>query len=42
MTARDAKLARDNCSYYYTDSEAGFWNSGKEGTPDRPNQRLKG
>jgi glutamine synthetase len=26
-----------NCGYYYIDSEAGFWNSGKEGTPDRPN-----
>lgn len=26
-----------NFGYYYIDSEAGFWNSGREGTPDRPN-----
>ena len=30
-----------NCGYYYIDSEAGFWNSGKEGTPDRPNLGYK-
>ncbi len=26
---------RPNCGFYYIDSEAGAWNSGKEGTPDR-------
>ena len=26
-----------NSGYYFIDSEAGFWNAGKEGTPDRPN-----
>jgi glutamine synthetase len=26
-----------NFGYYYLDSEAAFWNSGREGTPDRPN-----
>jgi glutamine synthetase len=26
-----------NCGYYYLDSEAAFWNSGREGSPDRPN-----
>jgi glutamine synthetase len=26
-----------NYGYYYLDSEAAFWNSGREGTPDRPN-----
>jgi glutamine synthetase len=26
-----------NCGFYYIDSEAGFWNAGREGTPDRPN-----
>jgi glutamine synthetase len=26
-----------NCGYYYVDSEAGFWNSGQESTPERPN-----
>src|SRR5262245_4070511 len=26
-----------NAGYYYIDSEAGFWNSGREGTADRPN-----
>ena len=30
-----------NCGYYYIDSEAGFWNSGREGTPDRPNLGYK-
>jgi glutamine synthetase len=30
-----------NCGFYYIDSEAGFWNSGKEGTPDRPNLGYK-
>jgi glutamine synthetase len=30
-----------NCGYYYIDSEAGFWNSGKEGTPGRPNLAYK-
>jgi glutamine synthetase len=30
-----------NCGYYYIDSEAGFWNSGKEGTPERPNLGYK-
>ena len=26
-----------NSGFYYIDSEAGFWNAGREGTPDRPN-----
>jgi glutamine synthetase len=26
-----------NFGYYYLDSDAAFWNSGREGTPDRPN-----
>jgi glutamine synthetase len=26
-----------NYGFYYLDSDAAFWNSGKEGTPDRPN-----
>ena len=26
-----------NYGFYHIDSEAGFWNAGKEGTPDRPN-----
>jgi glutamine synthetase len=26
-----------NYGFYYIDSEAGFWNAGKEGTPERPN-----
>ncbi len=26
-----------NYGFYYLDSEAGFWNAGREGTPDRPN-----
>ena len=30
-----------NCGYYYIDSEVGFWNSGREGTPDRPNLGYK-
>jgi glutamine synthetase len=30
-----------NYGYYYLDSEAGFWNSGREGTPDRPNLGYK-
>ena len=30
-----------NCGYYYIDSEAGFWNAGKEGTPGRPNLAYK-
>ncbi len=30
-----------NCGYYYIDSEAGFWNSGKEGPPGRPNLGYK-
>jgi glutamine synthetase len=30
-----------NCGYYYIDSEAGFWNSGKPGTPERPNLGYK-
>ncbi len=30
-----------NYGFYYLDSEAGFWNSGKEGTPDRPNLGYK-
>jgi len=27
--------------FYYIDSEAGFWNSGREGTPERPNLGYK-
>src|SRR3989442_15220640 len=27
--------------YYFIDSEAGFWNAGAEGTPDRPNLGYK-
>ena len=30
-----------NCGYYYIDSEAGFWNAGKEGTEERPNLGYK-
>jgi glutamine synthetase len=30
-----------NCGFYYIDSEAGFWNAGKEGTPERPNLGYK-
>ncbi|MFQ5521387.1 MAG: type I glutamate--ammonia ligase, partial [Candidatus Methylomirabilia bacterium] len=30
-----------NFGFYYIDSVAGFWNSGKEGTPDRPNLGYK-
>src|SRR6266852_712145 len=30
-----------NYGYYYIDSEAGFWNAGKEGTPGRPNLAYK-
>ncbi len=30
-----------NFGFYYIDSEAGFWNSGKDGTPDRPNLGYK-
>jgi glutamine synthetase len=30
-----------NSGYYYIDSEAGFWNSGKAGTPERPNLGYK-
>ncbi|MBI2467508.1 MAG: glutamine synthetase beta-grasp domain-containing protein, partial [Candidatus Rokubacteria bacterium] len=30
-----------NFGFYHIDSEAGFWNSGKEGTPDRPNLGYK-
>jgi glutamine synthetase len=26
-----------NYGFYHLDSEAAFWNSGREGTPDRPN-----
>jgi len=26
-----------NCGYYFIDSDAGFWNSGRQGTPERPN-----
>ena len=26
-----------NTGYYFIDSEAGFWNAGKEGTPENPN-----
>src|SRR5687767_9853879 len=30
-----------NFGFYYIDSEAGFWNSGREGTPERPNLGYK-
>ena len=30
-----------NSGYYFIDSEAGAWNSGKEGTPERPNLGYK-
>ena len=30
-----------NYGYYFIDSEAGAWNTGKEGTPDRPNLGYK-
>jgi glutamine synthetase len=30
-----------NSGYYYIDSEAGFWNAGKPGTPERPNLAYK-
>src|SRR5678815_2927697 len=30
-----------NYGFYYIDSEAGYWNSGKEGTPDKPNLGYK-
>ena len=30
-----------NFGFYHIDSEAGFWNSGKEGTADRPNLGYK-
>ena len=30
-----------NHGFYYIDSEAGFWNSGKAGTPERPNLGYK-
>jgi glutamine synthetase len=30
-----------NCGYYHIDSEAGFWNAGKPGTPERPNLGYK-
>src|SRR5438128_2169220 len=30
-----------NSGYYFIDSEAGFWNAGVEGTPDRPNLGYK-
>ncbi len=30
-----------NFGFYYIDSEAGFWNSGKEGSPGRPNLGYK-
>src|SRR5437867_2742737 len=30
-----------NSGYYFIDSEAGFWNSGKEGTPEQPNLGYK-
>ena len=32
---------RPNCGFYYIDSEAGAWNSGKEGTLDHPNLGYK-
>ena len=30
-----------NLGFYHIDSEAGFWNSGKPGTPERPNLGYK-
>src|SRR5207248_2994343 len=30
-----------NSGYYFIDSEAGAWNTGQEGTPDRPNLGYK-
>jgi len=30
-----------NYGYYHIDSEAGFWNAGKESTPERPNLGYK-
>jgi len=30
-----------NYGFYHIDSEEGFWNSGKEGTPERPNLGYK-
>src|SRR2546422_1041625 len=30
-----------NYGFYFIDSEAGFWNSGKEGTPEQPNLGYK-
>src|SRR5262245_17073422 len=30
-----------NYGFYHIDSEAGFWNAGREGTPDRPNLGYK-
>src|SRR5262249_48175038 len=30
-----------NCGYYFIDSEAGAWNTGVEGSPDRPNLGYK-
>src|SRR5207244_11849844 len=30
-----------NFGYYYLDSEEGRWNTGKEGTPDKPNLGYK-
>ena len=30
-----------NHGFYFIDSEAGFWNSGKKGTPERPNLGYK-
>ncbi len=33
--------AGSNFSYYFLDSDEGIWNSGKEGTPDKPNLGYK-
>src|SRR2546426_3481763 len=30
-----------NAGYYFIDSEAGAWNTGKEGTPEQPNLGYK-
>src|SRR5216684_3728797 len=30
-----------NCGYYYVDSEAGFWNAGRDGGSERPNLGYK-
>ena len=30
-----------NCGYYYIDSEAGFWNAGRDGGAERPNLGYK-